>query len=107
MYQRCVTRLQRKCAVRKIMCGQALQHRSGGVFKIEFSGNLDESISGHRCEFGVTTKRACVGNSVSRFDCGDVRADFTYNAGAFLSDDEWQRSRIASFAEIHINEVNP
>src|SRR6185436_4190381 len=54
----------------------------------------------------ITSKAAEVGNTFTRFESGDVGADFDNNAGSFLPIDERQGRRITTLAEIDINEVH-
>ena len=90
----------------KIVRGHSLEHRGGGLSKVEFVGDLDQSIGRDSGILSVTAERAGIGDTVADFNVAGISARCDHDTRGFLSINERQRCGIATFAKINIDKVH-
>ena len=88
------------------MRGHALQHRGGGGFEIDRSGNLHQLPGRDHGIFGVGSARHGVSHAIAQRDVLHVGPHGFHRSRAFAAQHDRRRGGINALAEIDIDEID-
>jgi len=106
MHQRRLAAAKGVGVVTEIVRGHSLQHGGRGVIEIERVGDDHQSIGRHGGKLRVAPEHTGVCDAISGPDVLHGASDALHHAGSLLSVGEGKLRRIASFAEVNVDEVH-
>src|SRR5207247_7957939 len=93
-----LTLAQRISAVNQIMCGHPLEHRGGGLVKIELLRNPDESRRWNNRILRITSQYSGIGDTIAGLDIFDLVTDADNDPRRLHSRHKGNVGGIAAFA---------